>query len=398
MPTNTLLTPSEITKEAQRVLHQKLNFIKRMNHSYDDRFAKSGAKIGDSLKIRLPSQYTVTDGAVLNVQDSEQQSVTLQVNNRKHVGMSFTDEELTLDMDRFSELHIEPAMAVLAAKVESDVIKNVYKDVYNQVNNVGSAGTLKLAGTVRKKLVDNLVPMDRTSTMILNTQDNLDLVDAGKALFNPTQAITKQYLEGYIGRHSGFEYFENTLMPRHTTGSDDGTGDYLTDDATAQTGSTLTVDTGTGTLKKGDIVTIAGVNRVHPETKEDTGQLQQFVITADASASATSLSISPAIVATGAKQNVTNGAADDSAITKVGGASAAHDISLGFHRDAFAFATADLEMPRGVHRAAREVFDGISLRYVEDFDIVNSAQRSRIDVLYGYKTLRPQMACRFANN
>lgn len=396
MPTNTLLTPSEITKEAQRVLHQKLNFIKRVNLSYDDRYANSGAKIGDSLKIRLPTQYTVTDGATLNIQDSEQQSVTLQVNNRKHVGMSFTDEELTLDIDRFSELHIEPAMAVLAAKVESDVLSNVYKDVYNQVDNVGSAATLKLAGTVRKKLVDNLTPMDRTVTMCMNTQDNLDLVDAGKALFSPSQAISKQYLDGYIGRQGGFEYFENTLMPRHTTGSD--ASGYQTNDATAQTGSTLTIDTGSGTFLKGDIITIAGVNRVHPETKVDTGVLQQFVVTADTGASATSLSISPAITTTGGKQNVSAGAADDSAITKVGSASAAHDISLGFHRDAFAFATADLELPRGVHNAAREVYDGISLRFVEDFDIVNSAQRARIDVLYGYKTIRPQLACRFANN
>lgn len=394
---NTLLTPDMITKECQRILHQKLNFLNRVNKSYDDRFAVSGAKIGDSLRIRLPTQYTVTDGATLNTQDSEQQSVTLQVNNRKHVGMTFTDEELTMDIDNFSKLHIEPAMAVLAANIESDVIQNVYKDVYNQVNNVGSAATLKLTGTVRKRLVDNLTPMDKTITMTCNTQDNLDIVDAGKAIFSPSQEISKQYMEGYVGRFAGFEFFENTMMPRHTSGTDDGTGDYVTNGAN-QTGSTLTINTGTGTLVAGDVITIADVYRVHPETKQSTGELQQFVVTATTGTSATSVSISPAIVATGAKQNVNAAAGTSKAITKVGGASAAYGISLGYHRDAFAFATADLEMPRGVHMASRNVYDGISLRFVEDFDIVNSRQRARIDVLYGYKTIRAQLACRFANN
>lgn len=397
MASNTLLTPDMITKECQRILHQKLNFLNRVNKSYDNRFAVSGAKIGDSLRIRLPTQYEVTDGATMVDQDSEQQSVTLQVNNRKHVGMSFTDEELTLDIDQFSKLHLEPAMAVLAANIESDVLQNVYKDVYNQVNNVGSTATLKLLGTCRKRLVDNLTPMDRTVTMNLNTQDNLDLVDVSKALFSPSQEISRQYMDGYIGRAAGFEFFENTMMPFHTSGTDDGTGDYVTNGAN-QTGSTLTVNTGTGTFKKGDIITVADVYRVHPETKQSTGELQQFVVTADVAASATSIPISPAIVASGGKQNVNAAAGTAKAITKVGGASADYNISLGYHRDAFAFATADLEMPRGGAKASRQVFDGISMRYVEQYDIVNSKERARIDVLYGYKTIRAQMAVRFANN
>ena len=397
MASNTLLTPDMITKECQRVLHQKLNFINRVNKSYDSRFAQSGAKIGDSLRIRLPTQYTVTDGATMTDQDSEQQSVTLQVNNRKHVGMSFTDEEMTMDIDNFSKLHIEPAMAVLAANIESDVLQNVYKDVYNQVNNVGSAATLKLAGTVRKKLVDNLCPMDNTVTMNLNTTDNLDLVDASKGLFTPSQEIAKQYIDGYIGKAAGFQFFENTMMPFHTSGTDDGTGNYVTNGAN-QTGSTIVVGTGTGTLVAGDIITIADVFRVHPETKQSTGELQQFVVTATTGASTTTIAISPAIVATGPKQNVNAAAGTAKAVTKVGGASADYGISLGYHRDAFAFATADLDMPRGGANAHREVYDGISMRYVEQYDIVNSKDRVRIDVLYGYKTIRAQLACRFANN
>lgn len=370
---------------------------RNVNLDYDDRYAKSGAKIGDSLKIRLPTQYEVTDGATMNQQDSEQQSVTMTVNNRKHVGMNFTDEELTLDMDKFSELHIQPAMAVLAANVESDVLQNVYKDVYNQANNVGSSATFAKLMEARKKLIDNLAPPDNNMNINLNTQDNVDLVDALKGLFQDSTAIKKQYRDGMMGRTAGFNFFENTMMPNHATGTDDGTGDYLTDGAN-QTGSSLTIDTGTGTLLAGDVITVAGVNRVHPETKQDTGELQQFVVTADTGTSATSVSISPAIVASGAKQNVTNAAADGQAITKVGGASASHGISLAYHRDAFGFATADLEMPKGTDQASRRAMDGLSLLYVRDYDIVNAKFRARIDILYGYKSLRPQLACRLANN
>lgn len=395
---NTNLVTDKITREAVRLLHQNLNFVGRVNRSYDPQFAKSGAKIGDTLRIRLPSEYSVTDGAAISAQDSVQQNTSLQVNNRKHIAMNFTDEDLTMDIDNLSELHLAPAMATLAAAIESDVLQNVYKEVYNQVNNVGSDMTYKLISTGRKRLVDNLSPMDNTVTALLNTTDTVDLDDALKGLYNPQTTLSEQYREGMIGRRAGFTFFENTLMPRHTTGSDDGTGDYLTNAATAQTGATLVVDTGTGTFLKGDVITIAGVNRVHPETKVDTGVLQQFVITADAAASATSLSISPSIVASGARQNVSNGAANNQAITKVGGASAAHDISLGFHRDAFAFATADLEMPSGVDMASRVVQDGISLRFVRDFDVNNSTFVSRFDVLYGYKTIRPQLAFRWANN
>jgi hypothetical protein len=397
---NTLLTSDVITREAQRILHQKLNFIGRVNRSYDPAFAKSGAKIGDTLRIRLPTQYLVTDGATISTQDSVQQNTSLQVNNRKHVAMDFTDEELTLDIDNFSELHLEPAMAVLAANVESDMLQNVYKNVYNQVNNVASDLTYKLVAQGRQKLVDNLSPMDSTVTATMNTTDTVDLNDAVKGLFNPQSTVSAQYREGNLGRQSGFSFYENTMMPRHTTGSDDGTGDYLTNDATAQSGTSLTIDTGAGTILAGDIFTVGGVFRVHPETKQSTGVLQQFVCTTSIAASATTITFTPSLNGdtSDPKQNVTNAAANNQAITKVGGASAAHDISLGFHRDAFAFATADLEMPRGMDMASRKVQDGLSLRFVRGFDINNSTFVSRFDILYGYKTIRPQLAFRWANN
>jgi len=395
---NTLLTTDKILRESLRVLHAKLNFIGRVNRTYDDAFANKGAQIGDTLRIRLPAEYTVTDGRVIQSQDTVEKNTSLQVNNRKHVAVTFTDEELTMDIDSFSALHLEPAMSVLAAKAESDMIQSVYKQVYNQVNNVGSDMTYKLIGTGRKVLVDNLIPQDSTVTGSLNTTDNLDLNDALKGLFNPQEQLGANFREGKVGRTSGYTFFENTHMPRHTTGSDDGTGDYLTNSATAQTGTSLTIDTGAGTILAGDIFTVAGVNRVHPETKIDTGVLQQFVCTTSIAASATTITFTPEIIASGGYQNVTNGAANNQALTKVGGASVAHDISLGFHRDAFAFATADVEMPGGMDMAGRKTMDGIRMRFVRGFDIRNSEFISRFDILYGFNTIRPQLAHRWANN
>jgi len=407
---NSLLTPTAVTREALRVLHQKLTFIGSINRQYDDSFAKTGAKIGDSLKIRLPNQYTVRTGATIDVQDTAESSVTLQVATQKGVDMEFSSTELTLSMDDFSSRILEPAMSVLAANIESDAL-SMYKDVYNEISDVGAAMTFADVLNARKDLVDNLVPSKSEIYCCLDTQSNVDLVDALKGLFQDSTQIAKQYRDGYIGRTGGMMFAENTLLPTHTTGTDDGTGDYLTNSATAQTGSTLIVDTGTGTFNKGDIIYIDGVYRVHPETKVSTGKHQPFVITADAGASATSLSISPAIVASGATQNVSNGAANDKAIHKVEsdnrttltsatdiGASADYGISLAHHKDAFTFATADLRMPKGLDFAAREVMDGISMRIVQDYSINNDVFPCRIDVLYGYKTLRPEWACRIGMN
>ncbi len=398
---NTLLTPTIITREALRILHQKLNFIGNINRQYDDRFAQSGGKIGDTLQIRLPNRYTVRTGRTIDVQDTTETKVDLVVGTQKGVDTSFTTVDLTMDLDDFAERILEPAMSVLAANIEADAM-DMYKNVWNEVSDVGASVTLADVLAMGKKMTDDLTPVSRR-TLNLNTQDNVDLVDALKGLFNDPAKISKQYRDGMVANDFvGFEkIYQNTMWPQHLTGTDDGTGDYLSNDATAQVGASITVDTGAGTWKKGDICTFDGVNRVHPETKVDTGKLHRFVLTADAAANATSLKISPSIVATGADQNVTNGIADDKAVfkresddsTAIGNA-ADYGITLAFHKDAFVFATADLLMPKGVDFAAREVFDGISMRIIRDYDINNDTLPCRIDVLYGFKATRPELACR----
>ena len=389
---NTILTATAVTREALRVLHQKLNFVGSITREYDDSFARQGAKVGDTLKVRLPNQYVVRTGSTLAAQDTTESSVDLKVQTQKGVDLNFTSVDLTMNLDDFSERILEPAMSVLAAHIEADAM-SMYKDVYNQVGNQGQPASFAKILQGRKILVDNLAPL-AGRTCNLNTQDNVDLVDALKGLFNDKATISKQNREGFMGRTAGFDFMENTLWPAHLRGAAAG---YLVNGA-GQTGAALNVNTGTGAAKQGDVFTLAGVFRVHPETKQSTGILQQFTLTADYAGGAGTLQISPAIVTSGAAQNVSGSPAAGAAVTFQGGANTAHGISMAYQKGAFAFASADMVMPRGVDFAAREAFDGISMRIVRQYDINSDKFPCRLDVLYGYKTIRPQLACRLANN
>jgi len=393
--TNSLLTPQQITREALRVLHNKLTFIGAINRQYDDSFAKSGAKIGDTLKIRLPNQFTVRSGATLAAQNVTEQSVSLQVGTQKGVDMNFSSLDLTLTLDDFSSRILEPAMAVLASALEADAV-SMYKDVYQLVGTPGTTpNTLLTYLQARARLNNSLAPMDANRTTHLSPLATATIVDALKGLFQDSSAIREQYREGSMGRTAGFDWYENPLVPTHTLGN---TVAGVQVSGAGQTGSSLNIKgvANGNTFVRGTVFTIAGVFEVHPETKAATGRLQQFVVTADATMSTTtgSIGISPAITITGASQNVGASPADSAALTIVGSASTAYEQELAFHRDAFAFATADLVMPKGVDFAAREVFDGVSMRIVRAYDINNDAFPCRIDVLYGYKTIRPALACR----
>lgn len=390
---NTILTPTAVTRAALAILHQKLNFIGNINRQYDSSFAKDGAKIGDSLKIRLPNQYTVRTGASLSTQDTTESSTTLQVATQKGVDTTFSSSELTLSLQDFSDRVLEPAMSVLAANIEADAL-SMYKDVYNTVDNDAAAISFYNIMQGRQQLNENLAPMDNNRTALLSPYHNAKVVDALKGLFQDSSAISKQYRDGMMGRTGGFDFYENTLVGKHTTGTAPKTTLYTVNGA-SQTGSTVTIQTGTATFKKGDIVTFAGCNRVHPETKADSGVLQQFTVTADYAGGGGNLAISPAIVTSGATQNVSASPTNTGAVVKVAaGASETMDQSMVFHKDAFTFATADLVMPQGVDFAAREVMDGISLRIVRQYAISTDTFPCRIDVLYGYKSIRPQLACR----
>lgn len=393
---NALLTPDEIALEILRVLHQKANFIGNVNRQYDDQFAKTGAKVGQTLRIKLPNRYTVRTGKTLSAQDTQEQSVSLTVATQKGVDMNFSSAELTMQMNDFSKQIIQPAISVLAANIEADFLQSVTKDVYNSVGTPGTTpSTVLVYGQAKQKLTENLAP-DEDRKLMISSATQAATVSGFSTLFNASKEISDQYKKGAMGNALGFDWYENNSILTLTTGSRTNVTPLVNGN---QTGSSLVIKgAGNGvTMKQGDIFTIAGVYTVHPETKQQYPNLQQFVVTADAQATAggdVTVSISPSIVTTGALQNVSAQAADGQAITWLGSASTAYGQNLAFHQDAFAFVTADLEMPQGVHFASRQTIDGITVRIVRAYDINNDNIPCRIDVLYGYKTLRAQLACR----
>jgi len=392
---NSILTPTAVTREALRILHQKLNFVGNIVRDYDDSFANKGAKIGDTLRVRLPNQYTVRSGAVLNVQNTQENYVPLQISNQKGVDLNFTSAELTLSLDDFSKRILDPAMAVLAANIEADAL-SMYKDVYQSIWNGGASATYNKALDGRVLLNRSLAPFaDRTALM--DSISMADVVKDTKTLFQDATSLSKQYKDGYMGRAAGFDWSENTMMPSHTRGSADASWVCNTSTGITSGSSTITITGGGGTSSVGDVFTIAGVFSVHPETKVSTGVLQQFVVTAGVAAVGRLMSLSP--VTSVATQNITIvGAGSGKAVVWGGTASTAVQTSLLFQKDAFAFATADLVMPQGVDFARREVQDGISMRIVRAYDINNDQFPCRLDVLYGYKTIRAELACRTASN
>jgi len=402
---NTILTPTAVTREAARVLHQKLNFVGSCNKQYDDSYKNGGAtvkgKFGPTLKIRMPNEYTVRNGVSMAVQDVGENSVDLTVSTVKGVDLNFTSLELALSLQDFSERIIQPAMAVLAANIEADAL-SMYQDVYNIVDGDTAAFSFASMSGARQKLTDSLAPMDDNRCVVLNTTHATKYMNDTKALFHSAEGISKQYRDGIIGKTAGFgSIYENTLLLPHLTGSALKTTTYTVNGAVTTNGSaSVVVATGVTTFKKGDVFTVANCFRVHPETKVSTLELQQFVVTDDYAGGAGTLNFAPAIYTSGGRQNVTAGGMPNSAaIVKVGaGANEYLNQSLAFHKDAFAFVTADLPMPDGVDWAAKVVMDGIAISCIRDFTVSDRSFPCRLDVLYGYKAIRPQLATRIHND
>lgn len=394
MTANTLLTPLMITRKALAVLHAKLSFIGNIDRQHDAAYAKTGAKIGDTLKIRLPNRYTYRRGRVMSTQATTERFTSLQVSTQGGTDMEFTSADLTLSIDDFTERYIEPAMAIIASNMEADAMA-MYKDVYQANGTPGTTpNTLRVFTDAGARLTNSLAPSSKR-VVLVSPDTQSSMVDALKGLFQSAEDIAEQYREGKIGRTAGFDWYENTLLPAHTNGTD-VTG--VTVNGASQTGATLNIGgvTSASTFTDGTVFTIAGVFEVHPETKATTSRLQQFVVTADAAMATTtgSITISPSIVTSGALQNVSASPADSAALVFVGSASTTYPQNLAFHKDAFTFATADLEVYPNQVFCARATIDNISMRIWKGTDILNDASPCRIDVLYGFVAQRAELANR----
>jgi hypothetical protein len=388
-----------ITRKALEILENNLVITRNVNRQYDNSFANQGAKIGTTLRIRLPDRALVTDGAALGVQDDNEQFTTLTVSSQKHIGVNFTTAEMTMQLDDFADRVLKPRISQLAASIDADVA-NCFNGIYQSVGTPGTTPSTSFALLQAQQRLNESAAGMNPRYLTVNPAANAGLIEGMKGLFNPVSTISAQFKNGMFGE--GILGFDELAMSQSikqfTTGTRTGSHS-VTSTVSTQGATTINITgTGTQTLKKGDVFTIGSVFAVNPQTRESTGSLQQFVVTADATASGgayTNVSISPAIYTpVSALATVDSFPQSSATVTFLGAASSQFPQNLAYHKDAIAFATADLLMPQGVDMASRQVHNGISLRVVRQYDINNDRMPCRIDVLYGYSVIRPQMAVR----
>ena len=395
---NSILTIDMITRKALEILENNLVITRNVNRQYDDSFAVEGAKIGSTLRIRLPDRALVTDGAALQVQDDNEQFTTLTVASQKHIGVNFTSAELTMQLDDFAERVLKPRISQLASSIDADVA-NAYKSIGNTVGTPGTTPSTSLVLLqAQQKLNENAAVMNPRYATV-NPAANAGLVEGMKGLFNPTDTISKQFKNGMMGTGVlGYDEINmSQSIKQHTTGSRVATGNSVTTTVSSEGAASIALTIGSGlTVKAGDVFTVGSCFAVNPQTRESTGSLFQFVALADATATGTAIvvTVAPIYTAANALATVDSFPAAGAAVVFVGAASSQYAQNLVYHKDAITFATADLLLPQGVDMAARAVHNGISLRVVRQYDINNDRMPCRIDVLYGFSTIRPQMGCR----
>jgi len=394
---NNLLTISQITREAVPLFINTNAFIKNLNRQYDSEFGKNGEKIGSQLRIRLPNDYIVTTGPALSVQDTSEQQTVLTMATQQHVDVSFTTADMLLSLDDFSDNILLPMMNNLAGKVASTIMNANAEAICNIAANLDANNNIITPndGTyldAQATLSLNSAPM--VGHKIINDpRQEARVVKSLAGLLNPQSAISDQYYEGTMYKALGATWFNDQTVIKHTAGSFTAG----TVNGAGQSGPNLVTNAITGTLNVGDIITIAGVNAVNRVTKDTTGELRQFVITANAANGATGLAVYPSIIpAIGGNavqyQTVDVSPANGAVISLFTNPNVVYRKSFRFAPEAITMATGDLPMPAN-KVTARHRYDNVSLRYIKDYIIGTDQEASRLDVLYGSLTVRPEWAC-----
>lgn len=402
-----------ITAEAVMLFKNSNLFIMNMDTQYDDQFARDGAKIGDTLRIRLPSDFIVTDGPAMQLQDNTQQYTTLTVSSQKNVATPYTTAERTISIDRYSELVVAPMVNALCGKVASTIMRGAEGGVCNLIANTDGAGTI-ISPTMDQFTGANAILDDQGASQMDRRCVNDPTTDARTVsslagLLNPVSEVSAQFRSGMMKSGLGYDrFFRDQTVIKHTTGTFSAGGTVNGGNQTTGTGGgNITVNAITGTLKKGDIITFAGVNAVNRVTKESLGTLRQFVVTADVANGATTIPIYPGLipsttfVAGGPEQQyqtVDASPINGAAMTLVTPASSVYRKSLAYTQKAVTMASADLVMPKkAVEEAARTSYDGVSMRMLTDYLPMTDQLATRLDVLFGFKYIRPEWLCVIAD-
>jgi hypothetical protein len=401
---NSLLTINMITREAIRLFINTNAFIQNIDRQYDDQFAVTGAKIGTTLRIRLPNDYIVTDGPGLSLQDTAEQQITLTLATQRHVDVAFTTAERTLSLDDYSDRVLKPKVNALCGNVASTVMTNIAEASSNITFNAAADNTI-LKPTSEQFLTAGAI-LDDNSAPMLGTKGDRKIVNdpwtdartvnSLTGLLNPSGPLTEQYMYGTMKQGLGFSWFRDQTVIKHTTGSFSAGGAVA---GANQTGTSITVTAITGTLKMGDIVVFDGVNAVNRVTKQTTGMQRQFVVTGDVAAGGTAVGIYPALVpAQGGSavqyQTVDVSPANGAQMSLVTNASSTYRKSLAYAPEAITMVTADLFMPtKGVIEASRQSMDGVSMRSLSAYLPGTDQVADRLDVLFGSLMVRGEWTC-----
>jgi len=409
---NTLLTSSIIQKEALMILENELTFTKNVNREYDDKFGVAGAKIGATINARKPPRYVGRSGQALSVEASTENYVPITLDTQFGVDISFSSTDLTLHIDEFSDRFLKPAMATIANRIDFQGLQ-LYKDIFRYVNAgasgtaYGTSGTLNggsatvaqvqsqilTAGAI---LTESGVPNEARG-LVLDPLSQVSAATPMLALFNPQARVSSIFEKGSIGASTlGFDWAAdanvNSFVPMAA-----GSVTALTA-APASGATTIAVTSTAGTVPKGTIVQITGVFAINPQNRQSTGRPMQFVVTADTAVTTTgTLPIYPAYIPSGQFATCTgtpSGTAAISILTSGAIAGTGSSQNLAFHKNAFTLATADLLLPGGVDMAERANYKGISMRMVRQYDINSDMFPVRFDVLFGWKTIYPELAVR----
>lgn len=407
---NQLLTLGMITKEALTLFRNENAFLQNIDTQYSDQFARDGAKIGNTINIRLPVDYTVRHGPTAVPQNTIENKTALTMNNQDGVDFSFSSADFALSIDEFSTRYLKPAINVLAGDVASGIMQMVeggtgQGGANHFVHNVDAngntitptVGTILQAGAI---LDNNSAPRGRGKRIaVLNPITQSRVVTGMAGYFNPQSTIAEQTRSGLMGSNIlGADFWFDQTMINHQTGTFAATGNTV--NGAGQTGSVLTVAATTGTLLQGDIITIAGVNSVNRVTKVSTGTPKQFVVLASAPAGSTSIQIYPALVpytvvggvsSQTQYQTVDASPANGAVIAMVNVPNELYRKNILFNPEAFTMATADLPVyGKGVVDSAREEFEGISMRMLQYYTGNSDQLVTRLDVLWGCALLRPE--------
>jgi len=414
---NTELTISKITNEALMVLENELTYTSEVNREYDDQFAVVGAKIGATVNVRRPMRVIGTTGPALNVEDFNETSIPVTLTTQFHTDTQFTTQDLALSIDMFSDRVLKPQIAAIANKIDRDGLLMAKNNTANTVGTAGTAPTGLITYLTAAAFLDaEGTPRDGRRCCVVEPFTSAVILDSLKGLFSPEATIGEQYKKGLMGRDSGgmnwkmdqnvishtYGAFATTLGVLTTVGSPQGlaTGWAFTSTMTLNTTQTIT-------LQQGDSFQIAGVFAANPQNRQAYGnnRLRSFVVqTAVTSSSGNfSVTVAPALIYGGQFQNVTATPAGGAVVSpfSVASTTATAQVSpqnLVFHRNAFTLAVADLELPGGVHFAGRASDEeiGLSIRVLRQYTINNDSIPTRLDVLYGWAPLYPELACRVA--